>query len=318
MAHNLVTAFLTLLPGVKKKGPKKRKSPQARRVEQTEALILGTVPSAAPPVLCSVVPSTVGRFALFSRHRLYAIAHELGLSVPRQVRLLSRKDLASLLLEHLRVVDMRNAPGTVEGLLALGTTRLRFLADLCMTTFDNLDLEDEFYCVGREDLTDEQVAVRMLTAFMRAYGRAQFERRPPRLKSEDLLLVPEPARHRPSAKTVRLLEQHQRHIKRTHEPQRSHNSYSLTRARVGAKFPHSHHKGRIDAVMRCGCQMRISIPVRGFFRIQEYYLNTSCSVHPGGLGWEPLHVRLLKKEPGRKKKQSRDHRARVRPRSFRA
>ena len=279
-----------------------RVSKALRQVRLVEAIMLGE-PLPIPKIkLCDVTPTTEDELRKMDSTGLRAMAWDLNIYVPRaHFAKLRHAQIAHDVHEHISTVNLADAPGTVDGLLALGTHRLRYLAGLFIKKGNA-----QAYAIpkGKLDLTDEEIARRVLCDLKMhdKVNHHRFSQRLPRLRPEDLV----PEKEKPpipvKAKTARLLTQRQGYLTRILAGRRGahpgHNSPKSNRKKLGAKKGTFGHHGSRNAEMRCGCQVRISISNTKYFWLENVI--RVCAVHVDGHAAGAHHVSELKKEPGRK------------------
>lgn len=278
-----------------------RVSKALRQVRLVEAIMLGE-PLPIPKIkLCDVTPTTVDGLRALGSDGLRAMAWDLGVYAPKaHINALGHMQIARNVHDHVSVVNIHDAPSTVDGLLALGTHRLRYLAGLFIK---NGNAQAYAIPKGKLDLTDEEVARRVLLD-LEAYDkehRHRFSQRPPQLRPEALIPEKEEPPIPVKAKTVRLLHKRQDYLERVGAKRGlspGHNRPAGRRHKPGHKKGVFGHKGTRDAEMRCGCQVCISISNTKYFWLESVL--RPCAAHPKGHGGGKHHVSELKKEPGRK------------------
>jgi hypothetical protein len=285
-----------------KKKKHKRLSKTLRKVRAIEALMLGEPVPVPVTRFCWYVPASLEELCKLDSYKLHCIAYDLQVyDPPSNIRHAKHREIAEAVHAVLQFVGLREAPGTVEGLLALGTFRLRRLVG-CFLALGSTSTAD-FLVSGRKlDLTDEEVAQRVLSNlkdFDRTHG-LRFIDRPPRLAPEDLVPPVEEPPPTPSAKTLRLFERRLMYV-RTYGPGNSRymhagNNKALTGRykKIGCKPGlFKGHKGSRDAELRCGCAVHVSISRTDFVWLM--HTKRPCSVHVKEPLRGPLHVSLLKK-----------------------
>ena len=293
-----------------KKGKKKRISKALRAVRIVEAVMLGEELPMQKVKVCEYVPPTLEGLCKMGSTELRAVAYDLQIyDPPTNIRYARHNEVAAACHKVLACVGIHEAPGTIEGLLELGSHRLRRLAGCFITKTDdresfNMETPNasNYYVPRRKnDLTDEEIAQRLLhdlKALDKKRGYRSMDR-PARLSLEDLfppVEVPPPA---PKAKELRLFEQRLRYTQRNTPGIVKHvgpgnNKPGGRYRKVFGKRQVFGHKGTRPAELRCGCKVTVSISKTDFVWLSS--TSRPCSVHARTPLHGALHTSLLKKE----------------------
>ena len=188
-----------------------------RFIRETEAKMLGEYIEPVLPPVCWHLPTTLEGLKKLTSDDLRSTAYWLGCYEPvTAIAHRRHADIAVDVLLHLEVVSLENAPRTLEGLLALGTHRLRYLVGLALLY---PEARSQFIAPrkGRGmhgDLSNEVVAQRLLyytKELDKTAGRI-WDLRPMRLTAEELT----PAKDKPPpalpAKLQHLVERSRKYL----------------------------------------------------------------------------------------------------------